>query len=153
MEIYLTLIFNLTIMIRIEDIECYEYAREKGFEPLINSNFHVDINLRRMMQDRLFGKGHTPAENERFYRYCWQNKGHYCEECMRPLHEYSAVYCSHILSRGAYPEMAHDPRNINILCFKHHNEWENGNRKAMRIYPHNRLIIQELLKDYQQAGK
>lgn len=78
----------------------------------------------------------------------WENKPHYCEECMRPLAEYSAVYVSHILTRGANPDMAHDPRNVNILCFRHHAEWENGEREKMRIWAKNQATIEELKKDY-----
>ena len=78
----------------------------------------------------------------------WENKPHYCEECMRPLAEYSAVYVSHILTRGANPDMSHDPRNVNILCFRHHSEWENGAREQMRIFAKNQLTIEELKKDY-----
>ena len=68
---------------------------------------------------------------------------------MRPLKEYSATYISHILTRGAHPEMAHDPRNINILCFRHHNQWEHATtRRTMRIYRGNLLKVQELKKEY-----
>lgn len=100
------------------------------------------------LQRKLFGKGHTPAENERFYRFCWDNKPHICEECMRPLRDYSAVYVSHILTRGAHPDMAHDPRNINILCLSCHNRWENGDRQGMRIFRKNQLIINKLRQEY-----
>ena len=34
---------------------------------------------------------------------------------VQAANNYSSVYCSHILTRGAFPEMATDPRNINIL--------------------------------------
>lgn len=127
----------------------YDYARSRGYEPLVQTRFfRMEIGLRKELQRERFGNGHTPIENERFYRFMWENKPHYCEECMRPLDEYSAVYVSHILTRGANPDMAHDARNINILCFKHHSMWENGERNKMRIYPHNELIINELKKDY-----
>lgn len=53
------------------------------------------------------------------------------------------------MTRGAYPEMAHDPRNINILCFEMHNRWENGDRQKMRIYPGNVRVIELLKKEYQ----
>lgn len=68
---------------------------------------------------------------------------------MKPLREYSSVYVSHILTRGAHPDMAHDPRNINILCFNHHNQWENGDRRAMRIYEKNVETIELLKNEYQ----
>lgn len=130
----------------------YDYLVGRGFEPLIDSRFfRLDIRLRIELQKKIFGNGHTPAENEKFYRWVWDHKPHYCECCMRPLPDFSATYVSHILTRGAFPEMAHDPRNINILCFEHHNQWEQATtRKQMRIYAANQLRIQELKKEYQK---
>lgn len=128
----------------------YDYIVSRGFEPLLDTNhFRMDIRLRIAIQREKFGTGHTPEENEKFYRWVWAHKPHYCEETMRPLPGYSATFVSHILTRGANPEMAHDPRNVNILCFEMHNKWENGNRKEMRIYPANLLRIEELKKDYE----
>lgn len=132
--------------INIENIECYLYARNRGYEPLIDKRFHIDFELRMQIQYFLFGKGHTPQQNEKFYKYCWNIYPHYCQECMKPLRNYSAVYISHIITKAAYPELAHDVRNINILCYNHHNQWENGNRKIMRIYQQNLRLI-ELLKN------
>lgn len=132
----------------IDTRELYDYARSRGYEPLTDKRFVLDINLRVSIQRALFGSGHTPAENERFYRWCWEHKPHICEECMRPLREYSATFVSHILTRAAHPEMAHDCRNINILCFSHHSVWENGNRENMRIYLGNMKTIEQLKKEY-----
>lgn len=134
--------------IKIEDWDCYQYAKKRGYEPLIDKRFIIDIDTRIDIQQRLFGKGHSPEENDRFYRYCWDIYPHVCSECLKPLRQYSAVYISHIKTRGSHPQMAHDVRNINILCFEHHNQWENGNRKHMRIYPGNQRIIEELINDY-----
>lgn len=128
--------------------ELYDYARKRGYEPLIDRRFEMDIDLRVSIQRELFGTGHTPEENERFFRWCWGHLPHICEETMRPLHNYSAVYISHILTRGAHPDMAHDPRNVNILCFEQHNRWENGDRTKMRIWAQNQLTIAQLKKDY-----
>lgn len=139
--------------ILIEDIECYKYAKSKGYEPLTDKRFYMPIRVRVDVQRYLFGTGHTPAENERFYRYCWDLYPHICEECMRPLTQFSATYISHIRTRGAFPEAAHDVRNVNILCFKHHNQWETGNRKAMRIYPGNVQTIEQLTKEYNEVWK
>ena len=139
--------------ILIEDIECYKYAKNKGYEPLTDKRFEMPIKVRIDVQRYLFGAGHTPAENERFYRYCWDLYPHICEECMRPLTQFSATYISHIRTRGAFPEAAHDVRNVNILCFKHHNQWETGNRKAMRIYPGNVQTIEQLTKEYNEVWK
>lgn len=134
----------------IDTRELYDYCRTRGFEPLIDKRFRMDIRLRVSIQRELFGTGHTPAENERFYRWCWDHYPHICAETMRPLKQYSATYVSHILTRGAHPEMAFDPRNVNILCFEMHNKWENGKRETMRIYRGNQLIIEQLKKEYNQ---
>lgn len=139
--------------ILIEDLECYKYAKSKGYEPLTDKRFEMPIKVRIDVQRYLFGTGHTPAENERFYRYCWDLYPHICEECMKPLTQFSATYISHIRTRGAFPEAAHDVRNVNILCFKHHNQWETGNRKAMRIYPGNVQTIEQLTKEYNEVWK
>lgn len=130
----------------------YDYIVSRGFEPLLDTNhFRMDIRLRIAIQREKFGTGHTPDENERFYRWVWEHKPHYCEETMRPLPNYSATFVSHILTRGANPEMAHDPRNVNILCFEMHNRWENGDRENMRIYRQNLLTIEQLKSEYKNA--
>lgn len=126
----------------------YDLCKAHGIEPLIDRRFAMEIRLRVSIQRELFGTGHTPAENERFYRFCWDHYPHICAECMRPLRQYSATYVSHIMTRGAHPETAHDCRNVNILCFSHHSVWENGNRKNMRIYQRNLQIVEELKKEY-----
>ena len=137
----------------IDTRELYDYARRRGYEPLIDRRFSLDINLRVSIQRELFGTGHTPEENERFYRFCWEHYPHICAETMRPLRNYSATYISHILTRGAHPEMAHDPRNVNILCFEMHNRWENGDRQNMRIYRINQLTIEMLKNEYRNANE
>lgn len=134
--------------------EEYDLVTSRGYEPLIDERFFVlEHGLRVALQREIFGhsltsRGNIMQANERFFRWVWAHKPHICEETMRPLREYSAVYCSHILTRGAFPEMAHDPRNINILCFEAHNRWENGDRQRMRIYAKNKVTIEKLKQEY-----
>ena len=136
-------------MINISDIEQYQFYTHKGFEPLIDwRNFHIEISLRKKLQEHIFGKGNSQRNNEKFYKWVWEHKPHYCEETMKRLEYFSAVFISHILSRGAFPEMAYDPRNTNILSFEAHNKWENGDRNSMRIYEENQIVIDILKKDY-----
>ncbi len=135
--------------IRIDSRAEYDYVKSRGYEPLIDRRFALAVPVRVSIQRELFGRGHSPEENEKFYRWCWEHYPHICQETMRPLHNYSAVYVSHILTRGAHPEMAHDPRNVNILSFEAHNRWENGNRQCMRIWAANQRIIEKLKKEYQ----
>lgn len=137
------------------DRDEYQYCINRGYNPLIDiKHFTMDIRLRVEIQRELFGHcitgrgANIMAANERFFRWVWELKPHRCEECLKPLRNYSAVYCSHILTRGAFPEAAHDARNINILCFEHHSEWENGNKTKMRIYPGNVKIIELIKNEY-----
>ena len=137
--------------------EEYDYCVERGIEPLLDTNnFQIEISLRVEIQKKLFGhceigRGDIPAANQRFFKWVWEHKPHYCEECLRPLNKFAAIYCSHILTRGAHPEMAHDARNINILCPEDHCRWEHATtRKAMRIYSKNMLMIETLKKEYSQ---
>ena len=119
-------------------------------------NFRMDIRLRVEIQRELFGHcvfgrgANIMAANERFIRWGWEHKPHRCEETLKPLANYSAGYCSHNLTRGAHREIAHDPRNINILCFESHNRWENGDRERMTIYPANMRLIELIKSEYQQ---
>lgn len=132
--------------------EEYQEAVKRGFEPLLDMRFKMAIRLRVGIQTELFGRGRidTMRANEKFFRWVWNHKPHYCEETMKPLKTYSAVYCSHILTRGAFPEMATDPRNINLLCPEMHNRWENGDRERMRIYWKNKETIELLKQEYNE---
>lgn len=137
--------------ILIDDRNEYQYVTNRGYEPLLDyKRFKLDIRLRVEIQRELFGRNviDTMRANEKFFRWVWDHNPHMCEETLRPLHNYSAVYLSHILTRGAYPEMATDPRNINILCFEMHNRWENGDRENMRIYPENMRLIELMKSEY-----
>lgn len=136
-------------MIQIVDRAEYDYIVSRGFKPLQDwRKFQMSIALRQSIQFEMFGHGNFQTANDRFYHYCWDNMPHFCSETGQPLHNYSAVYISHIISRGSNRAMAIDPRNINILSFKAHQKWENGNRKEMNIYPSNQLIIRLLKRDY-----
>jgi hypothetical protein len=136
----------------------YKLCISRGFNPLLSKDFKMEIGLRADVQREFFGhsllgRGNIPQANDRFYRWMWDNKKHYCEECMKPLENYWSGFISHILTRGANPAIAHDPRNINILCHVHHTQWETGERKTMRIYPGNIKTIKLLQSEYQQLNR
>lgn len=144
-------------MIKINTIEDYEAEKAKGAEPLIDLFYDVDFDLRLMLQKEIFfgNVGHNVVRaNDRFYHWIWENKqryalDNYCEECCVPLYEYHSGHISHILPRSGYPEIAHDVRNANILCRRHHTQWEHfEKRKKMKIYPANLIVIETLKKEY-----
>lgn len=126
--------------------EEYEADVRDGWNPLADTHCTMDHGLRLEIQRELF------PSNEAFYRWCWNNYPHYCMECMRRLPEYSAVYVSHILTRGAHPDMAHDPRNVRILCARHHEQYEHRpTRRSMRIYEETERIADSLRKEYSKS--
>lgn len=140
---------RLTMRINISTLSEYEYCINRGFAPLIDwRNFYVQIGLRKHLQFELFGSSDFDIQNQRFYKYIWDNSPHVCHETGRPLYNYSASFISHIISRGSNRAMSIDPRNANVLFTTSHNKWEYGNRKDMNIYPMNQLIIKELKQDY-----
>lgn len=94
------------------------------------------------------------AADAKYYRASWDAAaddmgGCRCEECRAHLPVFSPNYVSHILSRGAHPEMAHDPDNHNILCQKCHDQWEFGDRTGMNIGTRNAEKIARLYRKYQ----
>lgn len=74
-----------------------------------------------------------------------------CSECtasgIKYHIPYAAAHCSHIISKGAHPAIAHDLDNLEVLCLDHHRQWEDSHaRKSMRIYPELQKRRRELLQ-------
>jgi hypothetical protein len=95
-------------------------------------------------------------KDEELYEYIFNTKPPFCEECGTRLpdefrDEEGRVIMrsqySHIMTKGGFPEFRHDGRNVNRLCFEDHQRWEFSDRKNMRIYESNQIIIQELLDE------
>ena len=139
-------------MIHITTREEYDLIVGRGYQPLIDWRmFQMDVRLRLLIQSELFGTGSFTQQNQKFYKWCWDHSIYVCQETGKPLYDYSAVYISHIISKGADRRMAIDPRNVNILAYRSHNTWEYGNRKGMNIWRMNQHIIQLLKQDYNMA--
>ena len=94
----------------------------------------------------------TP-EDKIFFKEIWDSKVHSCEECGEFLgsefededdNVIDLFRYSHILTKQAFPMFRHDKRNINLLCKQHHNQWERGDRKKMKIYEKNQETILQL---------
>lgn len=147
------LLYNLERPDMITTREEYDYVVSRGYEPLTDARFPMDIHLREEIQREFFGKN-TMADNAKFYKWCIEHKPNICEECGKPIRYASATNVSHILTRGAFPEMAMDPRNVNILCFECHNKWEHSTtRKGMIIKARNERTIEMLKKEYNLLRK
>lgn len=129
-------------MIEILSISDYLNQSDSGDDVLSSPDYLIPIKLREEIQKLKF-----PTDAS-FYNYCWKKKAHWCEECGAYLSAYSASFISHILTKGAHTEKRRDPRNVNILCLKHHHQWEFGKRKEMEIYQANMLLRDKLILEY-----
>ena len=87
-----------------------------------------------------------------FYEEVWNSKPHCCEECHKSLPVFNKSYISHIISKGSNVAFRHDKRNINILCFSCHQQWEFGDKRSMRIYSKNSKIIEDLNLEYHKGS-
>lgn len=132
----------------IDSRELYDYAISRGCEPLVDERFLMTNSLRREIQHEKFG-GNNAEGNDRFYKFCLRHMPLVCHECGCPIRHPSAINVSHILSRGAFPEMAHDPRNVYILCAEHHEQYEHKTtRRYMRIFNRSEERISMLKREY-----
>lgn len=139
----------------IDDREEYEALKERGIDALYwLKPFTLSMRLRKELTEEIFGKGNCEESNIKYYKLAWKHSTgrdgvHRCEECKKVLPRYAATYISHRFSRGAYPEMAYDFRNYDLLCKECHATWENPlTRKDMRIYQKANAIMKILKEDY-----
>lgn len=94
--------------------------------------------------------------DELFYEQCFNLSDHRCEECGCNLPNdfrdddgrvIARWRYSHVIPKSIAPEIRHNVNNINHLCIKHHQEWENGDRQSMKIYKNNKKAFPNFFKD------
>lgn len=130
--------------------EDYDILLSKGIDCLYDPRFDLEIGLRIAIQKEKFGKNDDEG-NAKFYHYCLTNFPMVCENCGKPIRYPWATNVSHILTRGAHPEMAHDPRNISILCAQCHELYEHSTtRDQLRMWyvEKTERIKEELKREY-----
>jgi hypothetical protein len=138
--------------LRLETWVDYEAALRASSwrHPLIDPRIEMPLELRQQIEQTFY------RDKNGFYRWQWQTRNpKACEECNHPLGRYDATWVSHILSRGAHPNMTLDSRNANLLCAWHHAQWENRLKEPnthMQIYSRNQIIIAQLYADHQGPG-
>jgi 5-methylcytosine-specific restriction endonuclease McrA len=66
----------------------------------------------------------------------WASRPHVCDNCGKNLPATPIKsFFSHLLTKGAHPELRFDPENIVLSCVPCHNLWEFGkNRETMATY-------------------
>lgn len=69
-------------------------------------------------------------EDEVFFKQIWATRPHYSEVSGDFLgDEYNPCFFSHILTKAAYPRFRHYEKNICLMTWHEHNEWEFTERK------------------------
>jgi len=95
--------------------------------------------------------------DEAFYLECFNNSNHRCEECGCLLPDefrdsegriIARWRYSHVIPKSIAPHLRHRIENINHLCLTHHSEWENGDKKNMRIFTENAQNFPEFLDKF-----
>lgn len=99
--------------------------------------------------DQIFkNKNKNANADSRFYKRIldkWETDGElYCKECGIPIEEPSASNVAHILSRGAFPQLRHDPENVICLCFDCHFQLDHGDPTTMELYDYLQRLKEDL---------
>ncbi len=108
--------------------------------------------------------GNTPHKasdkirlDEEFYEKCFNLSNHKCEECNSQLptnfrDENGKVIAkwrySHIVPKSIAPELRLNTDNINHLCLKCHDFWENKEKVNMKIFAKNLVLFPEYLEKW-----
>lgn len=85
-------------------------------------------------------------EDKKLNEGIWAERKHECFEDGTPLRGNPLpIWFSHVHSKGARPDLRHNPRNIVLHCMSCHHEWEFGNRENM---PKTLKLFRELSVEY-----
>jgi len=83
-----------------------------------------------------------------FFKQIWEERPHYSGVSGAFLgDEFNVVFFSHILTKGAYPRFRHYPKNIVLMTFDEHQEWEFTDRKNPK-WNELRDEAEELINEY-----
>lgn len=104
------------------------------------------------LEEKIERRKQALEKDHETYLQVFNKSKHKCEECGCNLPNVFkddngnlvAIYrYSHILSKGSHNEYRYELWNFNELCFKHHSQWDHGDRKSMKIYERNKQIVFE----------
>lgn len=123
-----------------------EPARKSMFVDLASGN---DKTVYHVYGGRRSGKSMIAKlfMDNAFYKQVFNRSDHKCEECSTQLNDVfedesgkvlNRWRYSHIIPKSIAPELRHEVGNMNNLCLKCHMEWENGDKKSMKIYKGNK---------------
>ncbi len=67
------------------------------------------------------------------FKEIWEEREHVCQVTGLPIHEFSVMCMSHVMTKSIAPELRLDKRNIWIVLPSIHQEWETGNRNQPKF--------------------
>jgi len=92
-----------------------------------------------------------------FYQEIWDEREHYCVECVAKLGRVDAAFLgrdwiranfAHILGKGAHPRFRLVKENIVLLCYSHHSQLDFGKKKELKIWAFIEERSLEIMKRY-----
>src|SRR5210317_1451800 len=92
-------------------------------------------------------------KDKEWYEECWNSSQKKCMECGLVIRHFHPMFISHIITKGSFPQLRNHPRNFMIYCMNCHQQWEFGNRKAMKTYDEAQRITEELKREYYDQKK
>lgn len=66
------------------------------------------------------------------FKAIWDSRPHWCEVCWATIQQPRPENFSHLLPKGAYPELKLDERNIVLKCRDCHNLWHRHGASGLR---------------------
>jgi hypothetical protein len=87
-------------------------------------------------------------EDIAFFKEIWAEREHKCQVTGVELgDEFNVVFFSHILTKGSYPRFRHYKKNLILMSFQDHQDWEFTDRKHPKWNPW-RDLAEELIIEY-----
>lgn len=122
----------------------------------VSKKFPINLTTKKVIKKQVKRTIIKINLDEEFYQQCFDSCiDHCCEECGKLLPDIfrddkgkviNKSRYSHIVAKSIAPQLRHDIKNINHLCFNCHFKWEFGDKKSMRIYESNKKRFPNYLK-------
>jgi len=136
---------------------CLDCNNERLHGNKYGKQYSNTILPKKTSKKSLFSKTITPrkttkqkiTDDEAFYKRCFDNSNHKCEECGKQLPTDFKIdgkviakwRYSHIIAKSIAPLLRHVLKNINHLCMECHTKWDHGDKESMKIYSKNKKIF------------
>lgn len=115
---------------------CSQCPKDDNVKIIVNRTkmlcqYHNTLRLNKNKKPKEFYKyKRKPTGEMGLFLAIWQVRPHICTNCKAFLgDEPIPAFFAHIKSKGAYPELRLQPKNIMLLCFECHREYDQGTKE------------------------